>query len=139
MRKALYGTLIITFCCLCLGLPTNAMADGSHGVKIKVTSNTGREFGLDAFNGNDGKCDFEHKSVRLKKKGQTKKLKCHGKGTGRCKVIGFGKKVLIDGKRTYMGTSGLGSNCSGAVKLKDHTHLVCDWNDGQKRIECISQ
>jgi len=64
-----------------------AWADGTHGSKIKVYYGSGgtriARLDVDTYNGTDFDCILPHKSYKIHD-GESKTVKCHGKGKNRC-------------------------------------------------------
>lgn len=83
-------------------------------------------------------CCFFSLVLALKEKGQVKTLKCHGQKKNRCKLVGFMKKVRINGKKVYVET-GTFDGCEESINIKDGTTLICDWNKDKERIECNTE
>lgn len=66
-----------------------AWGDGTHGTKIEVSYGSGgthiARLNVDTYNGTDGSCFLPHKSYKIHD-GESKIVKCHGKGKNRCFV-----------------------------------------------------
>ena len=64
-----------------------AWADGTHKSKIKVYYGSGGDriayLEVDTYNGTDFDCLLPHKSYKIRD-GESKVVKCHGKGKHRC-------------------------------------------------------
>lgn len=69
---------------LALCLPASLHAGEMH-VEIKVKNNTDRYFTLWSFNGDDSICLYPRQTKGVAR-GETKSIKCEGKGKHRCKL-----------------------------------------------------
>ena len=76
-----------------------AWADGTHGSKIKVYYASGGSpvayLEVDTYNGTDHDCLLPHKSYKIHD-GESKIVKCHGKGKNRC-FVALRLKYAADG------------------------------------------
>lgn len=72
-----------------------AHADGSHGSKITITHVGGEKIRVFTYNGNDSACQIPHKTYTIKTN-ETKVVKCHGNGKGRCKVTVMNAAFSLD-------------------------------------------
>ena len=93
-----YATVVrgaMTVIALCtLLLAGVALADGTHGVKVKVENKANNRIEVQTFNANDGDKLVPHKVYYIGRHG-SRWAKAHGKGTGRIilliKSVGAGK------------------------------------------------
>jgi len=66
-------------------IPSAALADGNHGVKIKFKNTSDTKVEVDTYNGKDALDTIPHKVYGVKPD-QTKTIKCHGEGSNKCTV-----------------------------------------------------
>lgn len=67
------------------GVVSSVVADGSHGVKIKITNNINEQIEIQSFNGLTCSGGVPHK-VYYVDSGGTRTAKCHGQGKDRCYI-----------------------------------------------------
>ena len=72
--------IVITF------WPLATAASGTHNSTITVNNNGCKTMVVLTFNGNDKICAAHHKRYDIGKNQKGVKVKCHGNGTGRCKL-----------------------------------------------------
>ncbi len=95
-KQATVISILIVAPLIILASATNAIADGTHGCKIKVQNNYTYKVIVETFNGKDLLCVLFHKKITIRKR-DTGTAKAHSQGAGKCtlKVLYWTDKAQL--------------------------------------------
>lgn len=127
---------LFALCGLSMFATSAAFADGSHSVKIDITSEINQDIEIAAYNGKDTNMTIPHK-VYYVGNGGTRTVKCHGQGKHKCYVA-----IKIKGTSKYLYLDAIKDNSTCAItndsgsfgwfddaqtnKWKGYNNLNCD-------------